>query len=55
MVVLPGGSHLLMADGRRGADVLMARDGDVTEFMLPTGEWVRLDTPPACTLSLGPQ
>ncbi len=53
--VLPPGSHLVMDDGRRGADVLLVRDDvDGTEFMLPDGQWVRLDQPTPCTLRLGP-
>lgn len=55
-VVLPFGSHLVMSDGRRGADVLLVRDGgDVTEFMLPNGEWIRLDYPTPCSVVLGPE
>ena len=54
--VLPKGSHLLMDDGRRGSDVLLVRDAeDGVEFMLPDGQWVRLDQPTPCSLVLGPE
>jgi len=53
--VLPKGSHLVMSDGRRGADVLLVRDGvDGVELMLPDGRWIRLDQPTPCSLVLGP-
>lgn len=54
-VVLPRGSHLVMSDGRRGADVLLVRDGDVTEFMLASGKWIRLDYPVPCSIVIGPE